>query len=68
MRLPRKTGVIKLVDAAVASVGQNAPVVPAERLDRGATVVHGIVAIAGTTGGRGDDAEIATASQDLQTA
>jgi hypothetical protein len=55
----------QLVDAAVTAVGQDASVEAAECLDRGAAVVHRIVAIAGATGGRGDDAEIAAARQDL---
>lgn len=58
----------ELGHAAVAAIGQNAPVVLAERLDRGATVVDGIVAIARSPGGRRDDAEVAAASQDLSVA
>jgi hypothetical protein len=45
--IPAKDRGDELGDAAVATVGQDAPVLLAERLDRGATIMDAIVAIVG---------------------
>lgn len=58
----------ELGDPAVATVGKNAAVPLAEVLDLRATIVHRIVAIAGTTGDRSDDPEIASTREDLRVA
>jgi hypothetical protein len=52
-------------DAAVAAVGERATMPLAERRDARAAVVHGVVAVAWTTRGGGDDPQIASADENL---
>ena len=54
--------------AAIATVGQDAAMLLAERLDRRTAVVDRVVAIAGPTGRGGDDPEIAPPDEDLRVA
>ena len=60
-----KHGRDELGDAAVATVGQNAPMLSAQSLDVRVPVMDDIVAMARTAAGRGDDAQIAAAREDL---
>src|ERR1700704_3173452 len=55
----------ELGDAAVAAVGESATMPLAERRDARAAVVHGVVAVAWTTRGGGDDPQIASADENL---
>jgi hypothetical protein len=56
----------ELANPAVAAVGQHSAVVAAQRLDEGSAVVHRVVAIAGTTPGDRDDAQVAAACKELE--
>jgi hypothetical protein len=60
-----KPGRDELGNASVGTVGEDAAVLSAQGFDGGASVVHGVVAIARTACGYGDDMEVAPASEDL---
>src|SRR5512138_334363 len=56
--IPRKDGYAKAADAAVSAVCEDVPMSKGERLDRRASEVDRVVAIAGPTGRGGDDATV----------
>src|SRR5882672_9008664 len=58
----------ELGDSAIATVGKDAPMLLAERLDVRAAIVHRAVAVAGTIRGDGDDPQIASADDNLRVA
>jgi hypothetical protein len=55
----------KTGDSTVAAKGEDTPMVPAERFDRGAAVVNGIVSIPRTAGRSSDDAAVSPADENL---
>lgn len=63
--VPAKARRDELGNTAVATIGEDAPVLLAERRNRGFSIVHRIVAIAWTARGGGDDPQIAPTREDL---
>lgn len=60
-----KDGCDELGDATVAAIGEDSPVLLALRLDRRASVVNGVVAVARATRGRSDDSQIGSPHENL---
>ena len=58
----------ELGDAAITAIGQDAAMLPAQHLDRRATVMDGIVAVTRPACRGGDDLEIAPLDEDLRVA